>query len=111
MNPTQPVFIALVDVTGSYDSVELIKSGLQGALQGKAVCLTTWSDQSLALPPTSLFGLVTFSDRIGIHDLRSPVPHIKHVIIPETGSCSLSLDDVVRMDNFLVDVSIGMCCD
>jgi len=40
VNPTQPVFIAVVDVTGSYDSVELIKSGLQGALQGKATCLT-----------------------------------------------------------------------
>jgi len=89
---TPPVFIAVVDVTGSYDSLEAIKSGLQSTLH--------------ALPPMSLFGMVTFSDRIGIYDLQSSIPQVKHVIIPEVGSsCSLRLEEIVPLERFLVKIS------
>lgn len=57
-----------------------------------------------ALPPSSLFGLVTFSDRIGVYDLRSPIPHIKHIAIPESGDCSLGLEELVPLSNSLVEV-------
>lgn len=57
-----------------------------------------------ALPPVSLFGLVTFSDRLGVYDLRSPIPHIKHIAIPETGDCSLGLEELVPLANSLVEV-------
>jgi len=89
-DPPQPVFIALVDVTGSPEALSLIREGLQGALK--------------ALPPSSLFGLISFSDRIGVYDLKSPIPHVKHITIPETGACSLGLEEIVPLSNFLVEI-------
>ena len=46
----QPIYIALIDLTCSLDFLELVKSGLLAALE--------------AVPPASLFGLVTFSHKV-----------------------------------------------
>ena len=46
----QPIYIALIDLTCSLDFLELVKSGLLAALE--------------AIPPASLFGLVTFSHKV-----------------------------------------------
>ncbi|KAL6051129.1 Protein transport protein Sec24B [Balamuthia mandrillaris] len=89
--PPQAVFIALVDVSGTPESLELVKSGLLGALK--------------ALPPSCLFGLVTFSGRVSVYDLASPVPHVKHVGVRSEGSCSIGLEEVLPLCNFLVELS------
>lgn len=47
-----PMYVALVDVCGSDDYLELVKSALQAALE--------------AMPAGALFGLVTFSNRVRI---------------------------------------------
>lgn len=45
-----PMYVALVDVCGGDDYLELVKSALQAALE--------------AIPSGSLFGLITFSDKV-----------------------------------------------
>ncbi len=154
--PTQPVFIAVVDLTGARNLpfVELAVARVQrctcttkssvanprctrrhggsarndqdrpcGSHSRLAAHLLTllFNGMSLrvvhvltvtvvlvrtALPPSSLFGLVTFSDRIGVYDLRSPIPHIKHIAIPESGDCSLGLEELVPLSNSLVEVPL-----
>ena len=47
----RPVYIALVDVAGGEEFLELVKSSLLAALE--------------ALPPAALFGLATFSRKVG----------------------------------------------
>lgn len=46
----KPIYIALVDLTCGVDFLELVKSGLLAALE--------------AVPPASVFGLVTFSHKV-----------------------------------------------
>lgn len=46
-----PVYVALVDATGSEDYIELVKSALLAALE--------------ALPLSALFGLATFTNQVG----------------------------------------------
>lgn len=48
---------------------------------------------------------MTFSERIGVYDLRSPIPHIKHIAIHESGECTLGLEELVPLSNSLVEVS------
>ena len=45
-----PMYVALVDVCGGEDYLELIRSALQAALE--------------AMPAGALFGLITFSTRV-----------------------------------------------
>eukprot|EP00200_Dunaliella_tertiolecta_P008044 CAMPEP_0202381876 /NCGR_PEP_ID=MMETSP1127-20130417/39382_1 /ASSEMBLY_ACC=CAM_ASM_000462 /TAXON_ID=3047 /ORGANISM="Dunaliella tertiolecta, Strain CCMP1320" /LENGTH=964 /DNA_ID=CAMNT_0048980955 /DNA_START=356 /DNA_END=3245 /DNA_ORIENTATION=- len=65
-----PVFLALVDVSRGADAdfIELVRSGLFAALE--------------ALPPYTLFGLVTFGDKVCLHDLKAKVPCARQVPIP-----------------------------
>lgn len=51
-----------------------VRSGLLAALE--------------ALPPYALFGLVTFSNRIGLHDVRAPAPAVRYVPIREGPAAS-----------------------
>jgi len=46
-----PVYVALVDATGSEDYIELVKSALLAALE--------------SLPQSALFGLATFTNQVG----------------------------------------------
>ena len=45
-----PMYVALVDVCGGEDYLELVRSALQAALE--------------AMPAGALFGLITFSSRV-----------------------------------------------
>eukprot|EP00897_Mesotaenium_endlicherianum_P000760 jgi/Mesen1/10685/ME000009S10481 len=89
---TKPVYVALVDLTAPEDVLELVKSALLAALE--------------ALSPSSLFGLVTFSHKIGLYDLQGSVPVVKHVPIPELpdGGFSLELQEVMPLQAFLAPV-------
>lgn len=98
-----PIFIAVVELTGPSDFLSLVKSGLTAALE--------------ALPPCTLFGLITYSNRIGVFDLRSSIPHVQHLHIPfdPYTEPSLSLDEIfplsyflVRVDEFLSNITSGI---
>ena len=56
----QAAYIALVDITGDGDFTELIRNSLAAAVS--------------ALQPTDLFGIVVFSEDIGIYDLQAGKP-------------------------------------
>ena len=55
--------VAIVDETGSEEYFELLSSSILAALQ--------------ALDDNSWFALVTFSNRIGLYDLLSDIPHVQ----------------------------------
>uniref|UniRef100_A0A0D9ZKH9 Sec23/Sec24 helical domain-containing protein n=1 Tax=Oryza glumipatula TaxID=40148 RepID=A0A0D9ZKH9_9ORYZ len=57
---TTPVYVAAIDLSSSEDFLELVKSALLAALE--------------AIPPGSLFGLLTFSSKIGLYDVQGPIP-------------------------------------
>lgn len=60
----QAVFLALVDLSGGEDYLELVRGALQAALE--------------ALPSTALFGLITFADQVCRHrHACSCTPHTK----------------------------------
>ncbi|CAI5935295.1 unnamed protein product [Closterium sp. NIES-65] len=73
----RPVYIAMVDVSGSEEFLELVKSSLLAALE--------------ALSPAALFGLVTFGSKVGLYDLQGPVAAVKSVAIPPSSSLRLPL--------------------
>ncbi|KAK6144200.1 hypothetical protein DH2020_021020 [Rehmannia glutinosa] len=62
--------------------LELTKSALLAALE--------------ALGPGSLFGLATFSHKIGLYDVQGPIPVVKNVFIPpdSVGNLTMELEDV-----------------
>jgi hypothetical protein len=64
----------------------------------------TWA----ALVPGALFGLVTFSHKIGLYDVQGPVPLVKNVFIPSDfeSSLSLPLQDVMPLLSFLAPVNL-----
>jgi hypothetical protein len=39
--------------------------------------------------PDALFGIVTFSNRVGLYDVQGAVPSVRHVV----GRCKLTLWD------------------
>ncbi|KAG0481046.1 hypothetical protein HPP92_011613 [Vanilla planifolia] len=88
----RPVYVAAVDLASSEDFLELVKSSLLAALE--------------ALGPGSLFGLVTFSHKIGLYDVQGPIPVAKNVFIsPESdGGLQINLDDVMPLLSFLAPV-------
>lgn len=51
MSGPAPVVVALVDVSGGEEFLELVRSSLEAALE--------------ALPPVTRFALITFSNRVG----------------------------------------------
>ncbi|OAY63956.1 Protein transport protein SEC24 [Ananas comosus] len=88
----RPVYIAAVDLSSSEEFLELIKSALLAALE--------------ALAPGSLFGLVTFSYKIGLYDVQGPIPVVKHVFIPpdSDGGLPVDLEDAMPLLSFLSPV-------
>ncbi|CAA0824302.1 sec23/sec24 transport family protein [Striga hermonthica] len=86
----RPVYVAAVDLTSSEEFLELTKSALLAALE--------------ALAPGSLFGLATFSHRIGLYDVQGPIPVAKNVFIPPEGNLSMDLEDVMPLSSFLAPV-------
>jgi hypothetical protein len=61
-----------------------------------------------ALVPGSLFGLVTFSHKIGLYDVQGPVPVVKNVFIPSDleSTLHMPLQDVMPLLSFLAPVHL-----
>ncbi|KAL6575507.1 Protein transport protein S23 D [Orobanche hederae] len=59
-----------------------------------------------ALGPGSLFGLATFSHKIGLYDVQGPIPVVKNVFIhPDSlENLSVELEDVMPLFPFLAPV-------
>lgn len=85
-----PVYVAAVDLSSSEEFLELTKSALLAALE--------------ALAPGSLFGLATFSHKLGLYDVQGPIPVVKNVFIPPEGTLSTELEDVMPLLQFLAPV-------
>lgn len=60
----------------------------------------------VALPPGALFGLATFSHKIGLYDVQGPIPIVKNVFIPPDteGTLPVELEDVMPLLEFLAPV-------
>ncbi|GAB4824695.1 Protein transport protein S23 D [Ancistrocladus abbreviatus] len=88
----RPVYVAAVDLSSSEEFLELTKSALLAALE--------------ALVPGALFGLATFSHKLGLYDVQGPVPVVKHVFIPpdSDGTIPIELEDVMPLLSFLAPV-------
>ncbi|KAA8549876.1 hypothetical protein F0562_001560 [Nyssa sinensis] len=88
----RPVYVAAVDLSSSEEFLELTKSALLAALE--------------ALGPGSLFGLTTFSHKIGLYDVQGPIPVVKNVFIPpdSDGTLPIELEDVMPLMSFLAPV-------
>ncbi|CAN1252114.1 Protein transport protein Sec24A [Linum perenne] len=92
MAQARPVYVAAVDLSSSEEFLELTKSALEAALE--------------ALGPGSLFGLVTFSHKIGLYDVQGPIPVVKNAFIPPDaeGTLPIELEDVMPLLQFLAPV-------
>ncbi|XP_072970567.1 protein transport protein SEC23 D-like isoform X2 [Typha angustifolia] len=88
----RPVYVAAVDLSSSDEFLELVKSSLLAALE--------------ALAPGSLFGLVTFSHKIGLYDVQGPLPVVKNIFIPpdSDGRLTIDLEDAMPLLSFLAPV-------
>ncbi|KAI4322430.1 hypothetical protein L6164_022126 [Bauhinia variegata] len=89
---SRPVYVAAVDLSSSEEFLELTKSALLAALE--------------ALAPGSLFGLATFSHKVGLYDVQGPIPVVKNVFIPPDaeGTLPVELEDVMPLLQFLAPV-------
>ncbi|XP_066348287.1 protein transport protein SEC23 D-like [Miscanthus floridulus] len=87
-----PVYVAAIDLSSSEEFLELVKSALQAALE--------------ALSPGSLFGLLTFSSKIGLYDVQGPIPIVKNVFIPpdSDGALQVDLEDIMPLCSFLAPI-------
>ncbi|XP_022142397.1 protein transport protein sec24, partial [Momordica charantia] len=88
----RPVYVAAIDLSSSEEFLELTKSALLAALE--------------ALGPGSLFGLATFSHKLGLYDVQGPIPVVKNVFIPPDteGALPIELEDVMPLLQFLAPV-------
>ncbi|XP_078433788.1 sec23/sec24 transport family protein [Wolffia australiana] len=88
----RPVYVAAVDLSSSEEFLELVKSALLAALEG--------------LSPGSLFGLMTFSHKIGLYDVQGAIPVVKNVFIPPDSDAKLAveLEDAMPLLSFLAPV-------
>ncbi|EFJ23029.1 hypothetical protein SELMODRAFT_104389 [Selaginella moellendorffii] len=88
----RPVYVAAVDLSASEEFLDLVKNSLLAALE--------------AIRAGSLFGLVTYSHKIGLYDVQGAVPVVKHVVIPADmdGKIVVDLEDVMPLKAFLAPV-------
>ncbi|GFH27007.1 uncharacterized protein HaLaN_25258, partial [Haematococcus lacustris] len=80
-----PVYLALVDISGDEEFLEVVRSGLLAALE--------------VLPPYTQFGLITFSNKVGLHDLRSGVGSVRlvHALDSQDGPLAIPLAEVTAL--------------
>ncbi|CAK9861969.1 unnamed protein product [Sphagnum jensenii] len=70
-----------------------------------------------AIGPGSLFGLVTFSHKIGLYDVQGPIPVVKHIMIPADmdGHIPVDLEMAMPLCAFLAPAAntaqSGVCVD
>ncbi|KAL4591727.1 hypothetical protein LXL04_004698 [Taraxacum kok-saghyz] len=88
----RPVYVAAIDLASSEEFLELTKSALLAALE--------------ALAPGSLFGLATFSHKLGLYDVQGPIPVVKNVFLPADtdGTLPIDLEDAMPLFSFLAPV-------
>ena len=87
----RPACVAVIDVSGSEEFVEVARSGVLALLE--------------ALPAAMLFGLVTVGRKsIGVYDMRSPFPHCYTLAVPADGEMEVSLAEVLPVDCMLVQL-------
>ena len=87
----RPACIAVVDVSGSEEFVEVARSGVLALLE--------------ALPAATLFGLVTVGRKsIGVYDMRSAFPHCHNLAVPAEGEMPIALSEVLPVDCMLVQL-------
>eukprot|EP00798_Chlamydomonas_sp_ICE-L_P009712 gene9712-7580_t len=96
-----PIYIAVVDVSGGEDFLELVRSALLASLE--------------ALPPAAQFGLITFSNKsgpanvrsptpVGLHDVRSPTPCARYIPIFESSPLLVPLAELMPLPALLATV-------
>ncbi|KAJ7981176.1 protein transport protein SEC24 [Quillaja saponaria] len=92
-----PVYVAAVDLSSSEEFLELTKSAWLAALEA-------------SLGPGSLFGLATFSDKLGLYDVQGPIPVVKNVFIPADteGTIPIELGDIMPLLQFLAPVETSL---
>ena len=96
-SPQPPVCIAMVDVSGGDDAfLETAKAGLHAAVA--ALCESA---------PTTLFGIIEFSDLVGAHLLTSAVPYVKMLPLPAEGEPEMPLLEVAAWSKQLTAVGSG----
>jgi Sec23/Sec24 trunk domain/Sec23/Sec24 helical domain len=83
-------YVFLVDLSGDTDYLELTKASILAALE--------------AISPQAWVGLAVFSDRLGLYDLRSAIPHVRYARMPKSGPITLPLEDLLPLDEFLVQL-------
>eukprot|EP00879_Flechtneria_rotunda_P001812 GHRR01001976.1.p1 GENE.GHRR01001976.1~~GHRR01001976.1.p1 ORF type:complete len:996 (+),score=422.55 GHRR01001976.1:2722-5709(+) len=87
-----PVTLVLVDVAGPEEFLELVRSGLNVALE--------------ALHPAGLFGIIGVSDSISLVDVSgSGVPCLHHLPVLEAAPVLAPLQDVVPLNCLLAPVA------
>lgn len=59
-----------------------------------------------ALAPGALFGLATFSHKMGLYDVQGPIPVVKNMFIPSDteGTLPIELEDAMPLLQFLAPV-------
>ncbi|EGC38976.1 hypothetical protein DICPUDRAFT_96735 [Dictyostelium purpureum] len=83
-----PIYIAVVDYSGSKEQDEVITSGLEALVH--------------ALPDNALFGLIVFSKKIGIYNLNTSTPLIKFIDSIDQVD-DFNFDDIIPLEKFLVN--------
>eukprot|EP00735_Rhodelphis_limneticus_P010353 TRINITY_DN3086_c0_g1::TRINITY_DN3086_c0_g1_i1::g.22292::m.22292 TRINITY_DN3086_c0_g1::TRINITY_DN3086_c0_g1_i1::g.22292 ORF type:complete len:770 (-),score=158.77,sp/Q6BQT6/SEC23_DEBHA/22.49/5e-13,Sec23_trunk/PF04811.10/1e-05,Sec23_trunk/PF04811.10/2.9e-10,Sec23_helical/PF04815.10/1.6e-07,Sec23_helical/PF04815.10/6.4e+02,zf-Sec23_Sec24/PF04810.10/0.0022 TRINITY_DN3086_c0_g1_i1:15-2324(-) len=89
-DPMLQIYIAVVDLSGDEEFIELAQGGLNALLE--------------AIPENALFGLITFSDFLGIYDLHNETPIVQRLMIPASGPMSISLHDVAPIRRLCVPI-------
>ena len=87
-----PTWVFLVDVAAPEEALRATRRALLAALD--------------AAPPDASFGLVAFSDRVGLYDVSGDAPCVRNVAISErTGRACVALEDAVPLARLLAPVS------
>ena len=87
---TTPVYVALVDVAGGEDALDLIRSSIMAALE--------------ALDPGALFGLVSFSESVTLHCLGGEGASVSIPVQAALEGCPTAeeLEAALPLERFLV---------
>jgi hypothetical protein len=87
---TAPVYVALIDLAAPEETLELVRSAVLAAIE--------------AVGPDALFGIVTFSNRVGLYDVQGAVPSVRHVAVSEDGPLIMPLEDALPLERLLAPV-------